>query len=228
MTGVVKSSGFSPCFRQDSCPLEYPLEVQQLEPKQLTPWDRNPRKNDHAVDAVAESIKQFGFNVPIICDQNLRVVAGHVRLKAAKKLRMERVPVIQLHLTDAQRDAFALADNKTAEIADWDYDLLADIITDLDTAELDLPSLGFSDAELQAILEPEEDFDFGQFEEHLLLTVERDHAFFPVKIPIHAKEDMKNAVKEFAKAHGIRDKSEAMLAGRVLASLLGVPAWTER
>lgn len=204
------------------------MEIQQLEPKQLTPWDRNPRKNDHAVDVVAESIRRFGFNVPIVCDQDLRVVAGHVRLKAAKKLGLERVPVIQLHLTDDQRDAFALADNKTAEIADWDYDVLADIIKDLDATEADLPSLGFSGAELQALLEPEEDFDFGQFEEHLMLTVERDHAFFPVKIPIHAKEDVKQAVKEYAKTHGIRADSEAMLAGRVVASLLGVPAWTER
>ena len=204
------------------------MEIQQLEPKDLTPWDRNPRRNDHAVDAVAESIRQFGFNVPIVCDQDLRVIAGHVRLKAAKKLGLKRVPVIQVQLTDAQRDAFALADNKTAEIADWDCDVLADILKDLEAAETDLPSLGFSDAELQALLEPEEDSDFGQFEEHLMLTVERNHAFLPVKVPINAKEEMRRAVKEYAKTHGIRDNSEAMLAGRVVASLLGVPAWTNR
>jgi len=115
------------------------LEIQQLEPEKLTPWDRSPRKNDHAVDAVAESIRQFGFNVPIVCDQDLRVVAGHVRLKAAKKLGLEQVPVIQLQLTDAQRDAFAIADNKTSEIADWDSDALADILKDLESMEVDLP-----------------------------------------------------------------------------------------
>ena len=204
------------------------MEIQQLEPDKLKPWDRNPRKNDHAVDAVAESIRQFGFNVPIICDQHLQVVAGHVRLNAAKKLEMERVPVIQLNLTEAQRQAFAIADNKTGEIADWDSFVLTDILKDLESMKIDLPSLGFGDGELQALLEPEEDFDFSQYEEHLILTVERDHAFLPVKIPIRAKEEMKLAIKEYAKAHRISDKNEAMLAGRVLASLLRVPAWTKR
>ena len=93
--------------------------------------------------------------------------------------------------------------------------------------EIDLPWLGFSDGELQALLEREEDFDFGQYEEHLLLTAERDHAFLPVKIPIHAKEEMKQAIKEYAKTHGISDNNEAMLAGKVVASLLGVPPWTK-
>lgn len=203
------------------------MEIQQLEPEQLTPWDKNPRKNDRAVDAVAESIRQFGFNVPIVCDQDLRVVAGHVRLKAAKKLGLERVPVIQLQLTDAQRDAFAIADNKTGEIADWDSDALADILKDLESVEIDLPSLGFSDTELQALLEPEEEFDFSQYEEHLFLTVERDHAFFQVKIPIRVKEEMKRAVSKYATKHSISEKNEAMLAGKVFASLLGMPSWTK-
>ena len=203
------------------------MEIQQLEPEKLTPWDKNPRKNDHAVDAVAESIRQFGFNVPILCDQHLQVVAGHVRLKAAKMLKMERVPVIQLNLTEAQRQAFAVADNKTAEIADWDNSVLADILKDLESMDIDLPSLGFSDAELQALLEPEEDFDFSQYEEHLILTVERDHAFLPVKIPIRVKEEMSRAIKEYAAKHKISAKSEAMLAGKVFASLLGMPPSTK-
>lgn len=203
------------------------MEIQQLEPEKLTPWDKNPRKNDHAVDAVAESIRQFGFNVPILCDQNLQVVAGHVRLKAAKMLKMERVPVIKLNLTEAQRQAFAVADNKTGETADWDCSVLTDILKDLEAMEVDLPSLGFSDAELQALLEPEEDFDFSQYEEHLILTVERDHAFLPVKIPVHVKEEMSRAIKEYAAKHKIWAKSEAMLAGKVFASLLGMPPWTK-
>lgn len=203
------------------------MEIQQLEPEKLTPWDKNPRKNDHAVDAVAESIRQFGFNVPILCDQHLQVVAGHVRLKAAKMLKMERVPVIQLNLTEAQRQAFAVADNKTAEIADWDNSVLADILKDLESMDIDLPSLGFSDAELQALLEPEEDFDFSQYEEHLILTVERDHAFLPVKIPIRVKDEMSRDIKEYAAKHKISAKSEAMLASKVFATLLGMLPWTK-
>jgi len=93
--------------------------------------------------------------------------------------------------------------------------------------EVDLPSLGFSDAELQALLEPEEDFDFSKYEEHLILTVERDHAFLPVKIPVRVKEEMNRAIKEYAVKHKISAKREAMLAGKVFASLLGMPPWTK-
>ena len=203
------------------------MNIQYLEPEKLNPWDRNPRQNGHAVDAVAKSIRQFGFNVPIICDQNLQVVAGHVRLKAAKILNMERVPVIQLQLTETQRDAFAIADNKTAEIANWDHAALTDILKELELMEVELPSLGFSDAELQALLTPVEDFDFSQFDEHLLMTVERGYVFLPVKIPVHAKEGMKQAIKKYAKIHGTSDSNEAMLTGKVLASLLGILPWTK-
>jgi ParB/RepB/Spo0J family partition protein len=97
------------------------LQVQEIEIEKLHPWEDNPRLNDHAVDAVAESIRSFGFNVPILCDQNLLIIAGHTRWKAAQKLGLEKVPVILVEMTDAKRRAFAVADNKTAEIADWDF-----------------------------------------------------------------------------------------------------------
>jgi ParB/RepB/Spo0J family partition protein len=97
------------------------LQVQEIEIEKLHPWEDNPRLNDHAVDAVAESIRSFGFNVPILCDQNLLIIAGYTRWKAAQKLGLEKVPVILVEMTDAKRRAFAVADNKTAEIADWDF-----------------------------------------------------------------------------------------------------------
>ena len=94
------------------------LEVQDVELSLLKPWEDNPRINDEAVDAVAKSIKSFGFNVPILCDQELTIIAGHTRWKAAKKIGMKSVPVIVLAITEDQRKAFAVADNKTAELAD--------------------------------------------------------------------------------------------------------------
>ena len=86
------------------------LEVKEIELVDLHPWDDNPRLNEHAVDAVAESIRSFGFSVPILCDQNLTIVAGHTRWKAAKKIGMDKVSVIVVEMTDAQRRAFAIAD----------------------------------------------------------------------------------------------------------------------
>jgi site-specific DNA-methyltransferase (adenine-specific) len=78
------------------------MQVQQVQTDRLKPWADNPRVNEHAVDAVARSISNFGFNMPILCDQDLTIVAGHTRWKAAKKIGIPSVPVIVLEMTDGQ------------------------------------------------------------------------------------------------------------------------------
>ena len=128
------------------------LQVQEIEIVKLNPWDDNPRLNDHAVDTVAESIRSFGFTVPILCDHNLTIIAGHTRWKAANKLGMNTVPVIVVEMTDAQRRAFAIADNKTAEIADWDFPKLKEVIEKLRSEDVDIKNLGFNDEELRDLL----------------------------------------------------------------------------
>lgn len=113
----------------------------------LRPYARNPRKNDQAVDAVANSIREFGFKVPIVIDKNGEIIAGHTRYKAAKKMKLEEIPcIIADDLTEEQIKAFRLADNKVGELADWDFDLLSDElggIFNIDMAEfgfdLDIP-----------------------------------------------------------------------------------------
>ena len=107
------------------------MQIQDIELKKLKPWEKNPRINDHAVDAVVKSISQFGFNVPILCDPNFTIIAGHTRWKAAKNLKLRTVPVVVLELTDTQRKAFSIADNKTAEIAKWDFPQLGEILAAL-------------------------------------------------------------------------------------------------
>ena len=112
----------------------------------ITPYEKNPRKNDEAVKYVAESIKQFGFKVPIVIDKNGIIVAGHTRYKAAKKLNLKEVPcIVADDLTDEQVKAFRLADNKVAEKAEWDFDLLADELDDL--FEFDMTVFGFEEEE---------------------------------------------------------------------------------
>lgn len=94
------------------------MEVQEIKIDQLTPYDHNPRQNDGAVDAVAASIKNFGFKVPVVIDRERVIVAGHTRYKAAKKLGLESVPcIVADDLTDEQIRAFRLADNKVGELA---------------------------------------------------------------------------------------------------------------
>lgn len=108
---------------------------------ELKPYKNNPRKNDSAVAAVAASIKEFGFKVPIVIDVNGGIIAGHTRLKAAKKLGLKEVPcIIADDLTPDQIKAFRLVDNKTAELAEWDFDLLK---LELDDIQLDMAGFGF-------------------------------------------------------------------------------------
>ena len=134
---------------------------------ELTPWEDNPRKNDgRPVEAVMDSIKRFGFAAPIIARQeDGQVIAGHTRLKAAKALGLERVPVRYLDLDPADAALLALADNKIGELAEWDDEALARIVADIDGAELVIA--GFNDSEIVALLDPVgvEDVAWKEFDE---------------------------------------------------------------
>lgn len=112
----------------------------------LTPYENNPRRNEHAIQFVANSIKGFGFKVPIVIDKNNVIVAGHTRLLAAKELGLEMVPCIKADdLTDEQVRAFRLADNKVSEAAGWDFDALDQELAELD--DIDMNQFGFADTE---------------------------------------------------------------------------------
>ena len=198
------------------------LKVQQIELSMLKPWEDNPRINDEAVDAVAKSIESFGFNVPILCDQQFTIIAGHTRWKAAKKIGMKSVPVITLELSEAQREAFAIADNKTGEIADWDYSRLRKILEKLKCRKIDLPSLGYSQGELQALLVQQKEFDWKAFEERFKSELTSMYVLFPIKVSLEMKEAFKRTIKELADEHGIKEKDSAKAAGQVIALLLGV------
>lgn len=121
----------------------------------IMPYEKNPRKNDDAVKYVAESIKQFGFKVPIVIDSDGIIVAGHTRYKAAKKLKLQEVPcIVADDLTEEQVKAFRLADNKVAEKAEWDFDLLGDELEDI--LNIDMDAFGF-DFEIEEEPEATED-----------------------------------------------------------------------
>ena len=122
------------------------MDIKTLNISDLKPYEKNPRKNDEAVKYVAESIKQFGFKVPIVIDKDHVIVAGHTRWKAAKKLGISEVPcIVADDLTDEQIKAFRLADNKVAEESEWDFDLLAEELDDL--FDFDMSAFGFVEEE---------------------------------------------------------------------------------
>lgn len=121
------------------------MTVIEMKLADITPYEKNPRKNDGAVDAVANSIKEFGFKVPIVVDSENVIVCGHTRYKAAQQLGLESVPcVVADDLTEEQIKAFRLADNKVGELADWDFELLD---MELEGLDFDMSLFGFKDAE---------------------------------------------------------------------------------
>ena len=134
------------------------MNIVQMKVADVIPYEKNPRKNDDAVKYVMESIKEFGFKVPIVVDADNVIIAGHTRLKAAKKLKMEEVPcIVADDLTDEQIQAFRLADNKVAEKAEWDFDLLAEEMEDLLNFDIDMTLFGFELDEPEEELEAQED-----------------------------------------------------------------------
>jgi DNA modification methylase len=120
----------------------------------IKPYENNPRHNDEAVDAVAASIKEFGFRQPLVLDESDVIVVGHTRYKAAKKLGMEFVPVhVAIGLSPEQANAYRIADNQTATIATWDEDKLPLEPLALQEAGFDLDLTGFSSDELLRLME---------------------------------------------------------------------------
>lgn len=118
------------------------MQIVEKKLSEIRPYEKNPRKNDMAVDAVANSIREFGFKVPVVIDGDGIIVAGHTRYKAAKKLGVDVVPcVVADDLSEDQIRAFRLADNKVGELAEWDIDLLN---FELDNIDLDMSDFGFT------------------------------------------------------------------------------------
>ncbi len=127
------------------------LEVVYKKLEDLKPYAKNPRLNDEAVQYVANSIKKFGFKVPIIIDKKGEIIAGHTRYKASIELGLQQVPcIIADDLTEEQIKAFRIADNKVADKAEWNDDLLGEEIKDL-MDDFDMTDFGFGEFELSIL-----------------------------------------------------------------------------
>jgi len=140
------------------------MEILNLRLEEIKPYEKNPRNNDNAVDAVANSIREFGFKVPIIIDKDNVIVAGHTRYKASQKLGLKTVPCIKADdLNEEQIKAFRLADNKVSEQATWDFDLL---MSELDDLTMDMTQFGFiQDLDVDTNVDADVDKKFDETEQ---------------------------------------------------------------
>lgn len=130
------------------------VEMKLIAIDNVTPYENNPRKNDEAVKGVADSIRSFGFNVPIVVDANFVVITGHTRLKAAQELGLSQVPVIvATHLTPEQVQAYRIADNRVAENSSWDNEKLSEELQILQSMGIDLAETGFSMEEISCLID---------------------------------------------------------------------------
>lgn len=154
------------------------LKVAYRKIDEIKPYDKNPRKNDDAVKFVKNSIEKFGFKNPIIIDKDGVIVAGHTRYKAAKELGMTEVPVVVADdLTPEQVKAFRIADNKTAERATWDNDLLKEELGEI-LDEFDMTDFGFGDFELTIL---QGDYDPEPYDEEMMEQYSENDEKFTAK-----------------------------------------------
>jgi len=129
------------------------MPIQHWPLSRLVPYSRNPRQNDHAIERMAASIQEFGFKIPILACGRGEVVDGHLRLKAAQHLGLTEVPVILCdEWTEAQVKAFRLLVNRSATWADWDLDVVALEIGELESLDFDLALTGFDSVEIDEFL----------------------------------------------------------------------------
>ena len=134
--------------------VKHQIEYKRLD--EIRPYDNNPRRNDEAAKAVANSIKEFGFQSPIIVDRDGVIIAGHTRYKAARRLKLQEVPVIVAAELDPEKvKALRIADNSTGEVAQWDLQLLVQELTgiDYDMADFGLNLQIKIDEEVKAIID---------------------------------------------------------------------------
>lgn len=175
------------------------IKIEEIPLADITPYENNPRQNDNAVEKVVESIRAFGFKVPLVIDADGVIVTGHTRYKAAQQLGLEKVPCIRAtDLTPEQVRAFRIADNKVSEFASWDFDLLQIELGELrEVPEIDLNSFGFIEVErdynhIDELMEN----GFGVDE-----VAEKEIFGMTFVFPVEKREQIEDYVKRKSKEH---------------------------
>ena len=163
---------------------------------EVKPYKNNPRVNDEAVDTVAESIKEFGFQQPIVVDKKMVIIVGETRLKAAKKLGLKKVPVqIATNLTAKQAKQYRIADNRVSEFSEWDDKKLSKELEELGNLDNGLDHLGFSQEEIDSFMSVDDDND----SEVSVDDVEDLPSMFDVRVKCKNAKEQKNVMNRLSR-----------------------------
>lgn len=183
------------------------MQIIEKKIEELIPYENNPRKNENAIQFVANSIKEFGFKVPIVIDKNNTIVAGHTRLLASKKLGIETVPcIIADDLNEEQIKAFRLADNKVSEFSEWNRELLKKELNDL-FEKYDMNEFGFpvqiEDIETDIFPEQEISAELGEANNYVVLEFMTEEEWEEAKKIFNLKEVCTNRKNKKVRQKGI-------------------------
>ena len=188
------------------------MQIESIDINKILPYINNPRKNLN-IDKVASSIKEFGFQQPIVVDKDYTIIVGHTRFEAAKKLGLKEVPVQIADLTENQTKAYRIADNRLNQDASWDTKLLNLEFNDLLSKNFNLDTLGFSNDELDNLLlktDEESDIDLN---EDIEIQEERINDIKMVQLFFNPENDIlfKEAIEKISKRDNIDNISDAVL-----------------
>ncbi len=195
------------------------MEIKQIKIEKIFPYDQNPRDNSAAVEKVAESIKEFGWQQPIVVDEEKIILAGHTRHLAAMSMGLKEVPVlIASGLSEAQKKAYRIVDNKTSELAEWDKELLKSEFLALQELDFDLNLTGFDLDEiarmsgedlLQFAEELDEIDDSLQFDE--LESENRSHVkMLQLYLDMETEPKFRQMCVKIQEKHGIDNLTDAV------------------
>jgi ParB-like chromosome segregation protein Spo0J len=189
------------------------MKIQSTNINDIKPYDRNPRKiSNKAIDMVANSIKEFGFQQPIVVDTKNVIVVGHTRYQASIKLNLKKVPVVVGDFTEQQAKAYRIADNRINEETGWDYNFLQEELNKLLDLDVDLNLTGFTSEELDSMFAKEEieitdPIDVGDDENHLLNDVKMIQLFYEPE----NEQKFRSIVDKIKEQHNIDNISDAVL-----------------
>jgi|TARA_R110000765_G_scaffold350389_2_gene440474 ParB-like chromosome segregation protein Spo0J len=177
------------------------MKIELVKPDSIIPYEKNPRKNIHAIDLIKQSIKEFGFRQPIVVDENNIILVGHTRLLASKALGLKEVPIHRaMDLTDIQKNSYRIMDNKSAESAEWDYDLLKLEIMDIPDEFKILT--GFKEDEIENLLTGWQS-DIEDLKEIDGVHLDPLKSIIKIELDENYKDKVEEVIKKYCDTHNI-------------------------